>query len=78
METISDKIESGKVSLNQIYKYYCDSIVKDRLRIEFYIKIGLFDWASFCLARRNLLIKDMIENEWEIEDVKEINVKAII
>ncbi|KAL4445127.1 hypothetical protein ABPG74_018855 [Tetrahymena malaccensis] len=78
LETLPGKVESGKVTLNQIYTYYCDAIIKDRLRIELYIKLGLYDWASFCLARRQLLIQDMIDNEWDIEDVKEIDVKSII
>ncbi|KAL4494632.1 hypothetical protein ABPG72_004534 [Tetrahymena utriculariae] len=78
LETLPSKVESGQVTLNQIYTYYCDAIVKDRLRIELYIKLGLYDWASFCLARRQLLVQDMIDNEWEIEDVKEIDIKSII
>lgn len=78
MEGLAERIENGSVTLNQIYTYYCDAIVRDRLRIEFYISNRLFEWASFCLARRKLLIKDMLDNEWDIEDPKEIDVKVLI
>lgn len=77
-ESFMPKVESGTITLDQVYSQYCETIVKDRLRIKAYLQIGLQEWAAFLLAKRSIYIEDMRENEWEIEDVVDINVEELL
>lgn len=72
------RVESGSISVDDIYTYYCEAIVRDRLRIEAYLQLGLEEWAAFTIARRQILIADMKENEWEISDVEVVDVKETL
>lgn len=59
-------VEEDRINPDDIFRFYQEGIVKDRLRIYFYVSIKLYEWAGFCLEKRNIYIQEMKENEFPI------------
>lgn len=59
-------MESGNLDAEEVLAFYSDGIVRDRLRIQLYMKIRLYEWVSFCIKKREMYIQDMKENEFQI------------